>query len=183
VERLSPLFFVSPTQVNYQIPPGTATGIATVTIISGNDIVAAGTVQITTVAPGLFTADATGRGLAAAQVLRIKADNSQQYEPVTRFDAAQNKFVAVPIDFGPSTDQVFLVLYATGLRYRSALAAVTARIGGVDAQVSYAGTQGSFVGLDQANLRLPRSLAGRGEVDVVLTVDGQTANTVRVNIK
>jgi len=38
-------------------------------------------------------------------------------------------------------------------------------------------------GLDQLNLIVPRSLAGRGEVDVVLTVDGRTANTVKVNIK
>ena len=38
-------------------------------------------------------------------------------------------------------------------------------------------------GLDQVNLRVPRSLIGRGEVDVVLTVDGKIANTLRVNIK
>jgi len=37
--------------------------------------------------------------------------------------------------------------------------------------------------MDQANLRIPRSLVGRGEVDLVLTVDGKAANTVRVNIK
>jgi hypothetical protein len=30
---------------------------------------------------------------------------------------------------------------------------------------------------------LPRSLAGRGEVDIVLTVDGKRANTVKVNIR
>ncbi|MGH9846919.1 MAG: hypothetical protein ACREEM_50115, partial [Blastocatellia bacterium] len=35
-ERLSPLFFVSPTQVNYQIPPGTAIGSATITITNGH---------------------------------------------------------------------------------------------------------------------------------------------------
>jgi hypothetical protein len=33
------------------------------------------------------------------------------------------------------------------------------------------------------NLPIDRSLIGRGEVDVVLTVDGVAANTVRVNIK
>jgi len=49
--------------------------------------------------------------------------------------------------------------------------------------VSYAGAQGSLVGLDQVNVKLPRALNGRGEVDLVLTVDGKTANTVRVRIK
>jgi len=40
-----------------------------------------------------------------------------------------------------------------------------------------------FVGLGQVNIRLPRSLPGRGEVDVELTVDGKTADTVRVNVR
>ena len=44
--------------------------------------------------------------------------------------------------------------------------------------------QPQFVGLDQANLGpLPRSLIGRGEVDIILTVDGKTANAVTVNIQ
>jgi uncharacterized protein (TIGR03437 family) len=31
-ERLAPLFFVSPNQINLQIPPGTAPGAATLTV-------------------------------------------------------------------------------------------------------------------------------------------------------
>jgi uncharacterized protein (TIGR03437 family) len=183
VERLCPLFLVSPTQINYLIPAETAAGAATITVINGNTPVAAGMVSITPVAPGLFTADATGRGLPTAITLRVKSDGSLQYETVARFDAAQNKFVAVPIDLGASTDQLFLVLYGTGLRFRSSLPAVTAKIGGLDAQVPFAGAQGSLVGLDQVNLRLSPSLAGRGEVDVLLTVDGQPVNAVRVVMK
>jgi uncharacterized protein (TIGR03437 family) len=53
----------------------------------------------------------------------------------------------------------------------------------VDAEVLFAGAAPGFVGLDQSNVRLPRSLAGRGEVDVVMTVDGKAANTVKVVIK
>jgi hypothetical protein len=37
--------------------------------------------------------------------------------------------------------------------------------------------------MDQVNLPIDRSLAGRGEVDVVLTVDGAAANTVKINVK
>ena len=36
--------------------------------------------------------------------------------------------------------------------------------------------------MDQVNLRVPRGLIGRGEVDVVLTVDERLANKVTVNI-
>ncbi len=182
-DRAALLFFVSPTQVNYLIPTGTVNGAASVTITSGDGAVSAGVVQIASVAPGLFAADASGRGLVAATALRVKADGSQQFEPVARFDVAQNKFVAVPIDLGPETDQIFLLLFGTGIRFRSALSAVMARLGDVDCQAPFAGAQGDFAGLDQVNVRLSRSLIGRGAVDVALTVDGQTANTLKVHIK
>ncbi len=181
-DRLSPLFFVSPTQANYLIARETVAGAARVTVMNGDKLIATGLVQIENVAPGLFTADASGRGLPAATVLRARADGTQQYEPIGRFDAAQNRFVAVPIDLGPSTDQVYLILYATGLRLNSSLSAVSAKTGGLDAQVFYAGAQGGFSGLDQVNLLLPRSLAGRGGIDLTLTVDGQASNTVQINI-
>ena len=70
-----------------------------------------------------------------------------------------------------------------GFRKRSSLAGVSATIGGTAAEVSYAGEQGTFVGLDQANIRIPSTLAGRGEVNVVLTVDGQSSNTVTINVR
>ncbi|MEP7343576.1 MAG: BACON domain-containing carbohydrate-binding protein [Acidobacteriota bacterium] len=182
-ERLAPLFFVAPTQINFQIPPGTATGTANLTITGGDGTVSSGNVAITNVAPGLFTADASGQGLAAAVAFRIKADGAQSFEPVSMFDPGTGRFVAVPIDLGPEGDQVFLLLFGTGLRFRSSLTAASATIGGINSEVLYVGSQGDFVGLDQINLSLPRSLAGRGEVDTLLTVDGKTANTVKVKIK
>ena len=183
VERLASLFFVAPTQINYLIPAGTAIGEASVTITAGDGSVSVGKVKIAAVAPGLFTANASGQGIAAATVLRIKADGSQIYELVGRFDSASGRFVAVPIDLGPESDQVFLLFYGTGWRNRSALSAVITKIGGETVETLYAGLQPDFVGLDQLNARLSRNLIGRGEVDVIVTVDGVTANTVRVSIK
>jgi uncharacterized protein (TIGR03437 family) len=57
------------------------------------------------------------------------------------------------------------------------------KIGGADASVIFAGAQGGFVGLDQVNVRVPRSLAGAKEVDLILTVDGKQVNTARVSIR
>ena len=113
----------------------------------------------------------------------VKSKGAQSYERIARFDQTQNKWVATPIDLSVATDQVFLILYGTGLRYHSGLANVTATVGGTNAQVLYAGAKGSLVGLDQINVLIPRSLIGRGEIDVVLTVNGKTTNTVRVSIK
>jgi len=184
VERPAPLFFVSPGQINFQIPEGTLTGDATVSVNSGvSGRILTATIQITAVAPGLFTADSSGQGPAAAVALRYNADGLVGYEQVARYDSAQQKFVSVPIDLGPESDAIFLILFGTGLRYRTDLSTVSVKVGGDDAQVLFAGAQGGFVGLDQLNVRIPRSLIGRGEVDVVLTVDGKVANTIKVNIK
>ena len=54
---------------------------------------------------------------------------------------------------------------------------------GVAASIEYADRHPVFQGLDQVNVRLPRSLAGRGEMDVELTVDGKAANAVKIAIQ
>jgi len=180
VDRLAPLFFVSANQINFQFPPGTALGAANVSVLRGGAVVASGTVQINSVAPGLFAASSTGQGAAAAVVFRRRADGSESFEPVAQFDQAQNRFVTIPIDLGTETDQVFLIPFGSGFRLG---AAATATIGGVNSEVVFAGATPGFAGLDQANVRLSRNLIGRGEVDVLLTVDGKTSNAVKVNIK
>jgi uncharacterized protein (TIGR03437 family) len=183
VERFAPLFFVAPTQINYLIPAGTAPGNATVLVTSGDGTVSGSVVEIAGVAPGIFVADASGRGLPAANALTFRADGSSGSAAVARFDTASNKFVAVPIDLGTITDRVFLSLFATGVRKRTSLDNVRAIIGGAEAPVFFAGDQGGFAGLDQINIEIPRSLAGSGLVDVTLIVDGQIANVVQVNIR
>jgi uncharacterized protein (TIGR03437 family) len=154
-----------------------------VTITSGDGTVSTGLALVKAVAPSLFAANGNGQGVAAAVAVRVKADGSQSYEPVAQFDATQNKFVTRPLDLGPETDQVYLILFGTGIRFRNSLSSVIATIGGAYAEVSFAGAQGDFMGLDQVNVRVPRSLSGRGEIDALLTVEAQMANAVRINIK
>ena len=61
---------------------------------------------------------------------------------------------------------------------------VAATVGGENVRVLGAVAQGQFVGLDKINIGpLPRTLTGRGEVNMVLTVDGKPANTVKVNVR
>ena len=92
--------------------------------------------------------------------------------------------LALPIDLGAAGDQVYLILYGTGIRFRSNLTNVVVTIGGTPVSVLYAGEAPGFVGLDQINVGpLPRNLAGRGQADVVVTVDGKPANTVRIALK
>jgi uncharacterized protein (TIGR03437 family) len=182
-ELFAPLFFASPGQINFQVTPGLLPGPVLVNIGNRSGFVSTGSMTIESVAPGLFSANGTGQGLAAAVAFRIRANGTTSFEPVTRFDQASGQIVAIPIDLGPATDQVFLVLFATGVRFRSALSAVNCSVGGVIGTPQYAGPQNDFVGLDQINVPLSRTLIGRGPANVVLTVDGKTSNTVTVNLK
>lgn len=182
-ELLAPLFYVSPTQLNYQLPAGLAPGTATVTILHKTDIVAFGSLRLERIAPGLFTANANGQGVAAAQLQRRAADGTDSFEPVAVYDETQKLYFPRLLDLSDSTAQYFLTLYGTGLRFRNAAVPVTAQIGGTTVEVLYAGEQREFFGLDQVNLRLTPELAKRGQVEVRLTIEGQTTAPVVVSFR
>jgi uncharacterized protein (TIGR03437 family) len=85
-----------------------------------------------------------------------------------------------PVDPGASTERVMLEFYASGVRDASE---IHVRIAGQEAPVLYFGPAGHFPGLDEVIVEIPRSLAGSGEADVLLTADGQTASPVRIHIQ
>lgn len=182
VERVAPLFFVSPNQINCEIPAGTANGVAVASLFSGTNVIASGTLNINSIAPGLFTANASGEGLATGVVLRVRADNSQVFTPIAALDPT-GRYVPVPIDLSNEREQVFLVLFETGIRGRSAPENVKALLNGVELTASFAGPISGLVGLDQLNLLLPRQLAGSGLVRLQLLVDGVASNPVRLVIR
>ncbi|MGH9833016.1 MAG: SBBP repeat-containing protein [Blastocatellia bacterium] len=182
-EFTAPLFFVSPNQINYLIPSQAAAGTAMVTVTSGDGKMATGTTQIQRVAPGVFAANSNGQGVAAAVALRIKADGSYSFEPVAQFNPELNRFLPIPLDLGPDTDQVFLLLFGTGIRGRSSSSSVKVTIAGEESPVTFAGAQGDFVGLDQVNVRLTRNLTGRGEANIVLLAEGYTSNVAQISIR
>jgi uncharacterized protein (TIGR03437 family) len=89
----------------------------------------------------------------------------------------------VPIDLGAGTDQVILVLFGTGFRFSQSPATASAQIGGQPADIIYLGPELVFDGLDQANIRIPQSLRGRGVVPVTLTIDGLITNPVTIDVQ
>jgi uncharacterized protein (TIGR03437 family) len=104
--------------------------------------------------------------------------------PVAAYDAGSGRWLPKPVAFGSANELVFLTLYGTGIRGRSLLTDVRATVGGVPVPVTYAGTQGFYPGLDQVNIGpLPRELAGRGAVDVVVSTGKYTSNIVQVELQ
>lgn len=174
--RAAPLFYVSPSQINFEIPAGTASGPATVSV-GGPGVGQSAPIQIGNVSPGLFALNATG--LVAAWVLPVVSGAQQALQPV--YQIASGSVVPLPISLGPSTEQIYLEMYGTGIRNASS---VTASVGGVNVPVLFAGPAPGFAGLDQVNIGpLPQSLAGAGSVGIVVAADGQAANTVSVTIE
>ena len=115
-------------------------------------------------------------------MVRVRGNNTT-YEPTAQADGSDGGLVAIPIDLGPETDQVYLTLYGTGLRLRSGLETVHVFVGSVLVPVSYAGPSGIFDDLDLVNVQLPQSLRGAGSADIFLQVSGATANTVHIVIQ
>ncbi len=183
VERLAPLFYAGAQQINFQVPTGTAANYGAVIVKINDTVVSSGALKIEAFAPGIFAAAANGSGVAAGKVQRIRNGASTFEEMFERDPADISKWRAIAIDLDPPTDNVFLLLFATGVRGRSNPLNASVNIGGVILPVDFAGNQNGFVGLDQINILLPPSLKGKGEVDVSLTIDGVSLNTVRVRIK
>jgi len=177
VSRAALLFFVSPAQINFEIPDGTAPGVAAVTVANTNGTGQTGTMQIGAVSPGLFELNTTG--LAAVWVLPVISGVAQNLQAVYQLNSSD--VVPLPINLGPPSEQVYLELYGTGIRNTNK---VSVTVGGVSVPVLYSGAAPGFAGEDQVNIGpLPRSLAGQGSVRISLTADGQAANTVNVTIQ
>src|ERR1022692_1526795 len=181
------LIVVTPSQVNAVLPAGLATGEATIDLVSSTGLPITGDVTLVTVAPSLFTADESGKGTAAAQVVIAHQDGSQTFIGAIA-SCNSSGCTPTPIDLGSSTDQAVVELFGTGIRGAGGASNVTVTVGSVQGTVQYAGAQGggaagSYYGLDQVNVLLPRSLVGSGTMNVVLTAGGQSANTVTVDIQ
>lgn len=188
--QAAPLFFVSPGQINFAIPAGVSPGTATVNVMAGDGAVSTGTVQIAAASPGIFSANANGAGAPAAVLVRVAGNGVQTFESVTQFNSSLNQQVPRPIDLGPDGERVFLVLFLSGLRGATdpnndgnLRENVRMLIGGLEVMPDFAGKQTALAGLDQVNAEIPRSLIGRGLVNVCVTVNNAPAsNLVEIDI-
>jgi uncharacterized protein (TIGR03437 family) len=175
--RSAPLFFVSPGQVNFLIPDGSQSGAGSVSVSSEGNIISGGPVNIAAVAPAIFSANGQGNGVAAGQYLRVSANGTQ-----TGGDVFSANGAAIPVSLGAATDQVYLILYGTGMRLAGAIS--SAAVGGVRVPVAGLAPQPQYTGLDQVNLGpLPRSLVGYGPANVVVSLNGIASNPVSVTLQ
>lgn len=189
----APLFFVGVGgalgagnyQINYQLPAETPTGTVQVDILNEGRLLASEYLRVSSDAPAVFTANATGQGQAAVL--------NENYTP----NAAAN----------PATRGRYVIVYATGqgtqlldevsrqlLRLPSGFAApaqplyVTAQtpivtIGGVSAPVTFSGLAPGFVGLWQLNVLLPAHAPTGNAVPLLLRTSNGSSRVTTIAVQ
>ncbi len=166
----APLFFVSPKQVNAQVPFTTGRGTASVQVHRGNLSSSIIFVNIASVSPGIFITD-----------------------PASAAGAVLHADFRLVDDGAPAKPGETLLIYATGLGAliapmpsgqpaSSAVATLgmpSVTMGGLAAQVSFSGLAPGFVGLYQVNAVVPMG-AQPGHQPLQISMDGVSSNIATI---
>jgi uncharacterized protein (TIGR03437 family) len=175
------IYYANFGQINFVVPTGVAIGPAMLTL---QNAMGSTTAKFTVApqAPGLFTADSSGKGAPAGDAIIVSGEQTQvQLAYQCSGSGAPLTCSPVPIALAPGTE-VYLALFGTGIRGAGANG-VAVTIGGVPATVTYAGPEGVYPALDQVNVLVPPSLAGAGAVQLLLTANGVAANPITVQFQ
>ncbi len=175
-DKAAPIFYLSPTQINFQVPWSTPTSGSVnvaVTYLGGASNTLS--VPVATAAPGLFSrSDLPG----AAVVQNSDYSLNDPSNPAK----AGSTIIAYLTGSGPVSPAVADGAPTPSSPLVNATAAVTATIGSAPATVSFTGLAPFFVGLVQMNIAVPTSLAP-GVYPLAITIDGQAANSATIAVK
>ena len=145
----------------------------------GGEAIAQAELEIGPVTPGIFVLPPSR--VPAGFALIADAEGNQRTQELFRL-GPDNIFIPKPIDLTDESEQMFLPLFAAGVRGRTDLSAVIAEAGGVEISIGFVGAQGQFASFDQINLGPlnQEQLSGRGRIDLAMTFDGFPANLVEL---
>ncbi len=169
----APLFYSTPGQLGIQIPFDVTGTSATIRVTVAGQTSVPRTFAIDTVAPGIFTTTADGRGTAAVL-------HQDGVTPVTAQNPAHPDEVVVLFVTGLGTLAPPLATGEPAALNRVGSPVVT--IDGSSAEILFAGAAPGFVGLNQVNLRIPPNTRAGANIPVVLTMNGKPSNAVTIPV-
>jgi uncharacterized protein (TIGR03437 family) len=177
---VAPLFFVSPTQINFQVPweltgQSEASVTATVRGVTSSPV----TLPLATYSPGIFVVNSSGQGAV------LIANTASIAAPAGAFQGSQ---AAVPgglisifcTGLGPVTNQPATDVLASNTSVTTAIPTVT--IGGIQSTPSYSGLAPGFLGLYQVNVQVPSNVSTGNAVPLFLSIGEQQSNTVTIAV-
>ncbi len=180
-----PLFFISPTQINFQVPfLSVSRNTPEPLVIKHGDLSVTITVTLGQYAPALFTTNSQGSGQGSILI----SGTSSLAAPDGAFPGSR-----------PASAGEFISIYCTGLGDVSSrpglgspspanplsrtLTSPTVTIGGMNAPVTFSGLAPGYVGLYQVNAQIPAGAPSGDAVAVVLSIAGLTSNTATIAIQ
>ena len=150
-------------------------------MLHGSTVALTGSLTIASSAPGLFSMNSDGAGVAAADALLFTPSNQVVNQTVfTCNPPAVRSCLAAPLNVNSAAGTLYVELYGTGIRGATS---VQCFVAGQSVPVMYFGPVASDAGLDQVNIAIPSSLAGAGDVRVYLVADGVTSNVVGLSVQ
>jgi uncharacterized protein (TIGR03437 family) len=181
----APLLYVSPMQINMQVPVNTPTGSQGVAVrrVDTNELLAGGVLSVSEAGPGFFTANQNGVG----QILALNQDNTQNgpSNPAARgsvvslFGTGQGPVNPAVASGEPAPGSPPAVTVATptsdGVTCLTVQPSVCVAIGSTFGDVLFSGLAPNFVGLWQINVRIPEG-ALTGDVPIRAIVRGVSSN-------
>ncbi len=163
----APLYFVSPAQINFQLPVATPAGLTTIVVQVGGNTVAQGTVQVSDASPGIFERSPRPNPLAAIRnqnnAINDATARAQRGEVVQIFGTGSGP-LATPLPDGQGATQAI-----------NSVRRPRVFIGAVEAELQYSGAS-AFPGLWQVNAFVPNRPFISGRVPLVISMDGVLSN-------
>ena len=179
------LFFVSPLQINFQVPflPVSGPTQTTLTVSQGELSTTLG-ITLVPYAPALFTTNSQGTGQAAALIGSSSALAApkgafagsrpvKKGEIVAIFCTGLGNVTNTPDAGAPSPSSPLAHTRATP----------TVSLGGQSVTPSFSGLAPGFVGLYQVNLQIPSSAPSGPAIPMILTIGGVTSNTATIAVQ
>jgi uncharacterized protein (TIGR03437 family) len=173
----APLYYVSPTQLNIQIPYGVATSAAATLRVNNNGESVFFNLNLIAAAPAIFSTNAQGTGQGA--ILNTAYQLVDSSHPAT---AGSTYLQIYCMGLGTVSNQP--VSGAASPVSPLAQTAITPQvtIGGVPVTPIFSGLAPYYVGLYQVNVLVPASVTAGSAVPVTLTLNGATSNTVTIAV-
>jgi uncharacterized protein (TIGR03437 family) len=167
----APLLYVSPTQINAQVPFEVQAGDATVVVSVSGKALAPSALRIEPAAPWTFISPD-----AHAVAQHPNGDLNDAAHP-----AASGSIITVYLTgLGALDHEVATGSAAPSDPLARALGDVVAHVGGQPAEIRYAGLTPGYAGLAQLNLVVPGVPAG--DQPLVITIGGVASNTAAISV-